>query len=349
MDTIEVTIPSRIHHLSQIITGFLLLKEQGWDVKLMDRSQDRDFPFYDLPVALVRYRDKQVIYDMWDGYQNPEGIKKGLEICDFYFKRSFSAEKNQTLFPEYAEKIYPLGLFYRVIHPQSPIQEPRWKEAAKLLMGRTPERYFVPNVFEGSPTNQANNSVKILFQTQLWNSNDPTLSQQANEERRDINNMRISILRVLRQKYGKAFIGGLSDTALSRSIAPDLIIPKKYTERKNYLKLVHSCDICIGSMGLHESIGGKTGEYVAAAKAIVNESLHYSLPGDFLPGQNYLPFTTAQECIDAVQQLVDSPDRRYAMQQANQQYYQHYLKPDILVKNTLDQIDNALAQSGKIM
>lgn len=347
MDTIEVTIPSRIHHLSQIITGFLLLKEQGWDVKLIDRSRDQEFPFYDLPVVLVRYRGKQVIYDMWDGYQNPEGMRKGLDICDFYFKRSFSAEKNQKLFPEYAGKIYPLGLFYRVIHPQSPIQEPFWKEAAKLLMGRTPERYFVPKVFEGSPTNQTNNSVKILFQTQLWNSNDPALSKQANEERSYINNMRISTIRNLRQKYSNAFIGGLSDTALSRSIAPDLIIPKKYTERKNYLKLVHSCDICIGSMGLHESIGGKTGEYVAAAKAIVNEALHYSLPGDFLPGQNYLPFTTAQECIDAVQQLVDFPERRYAMQQANQAYYQHYLKPDVLVKNTLEQIALVMEKAEK--
>ena len=61
MDTIEVTIPSQLHHLSQIITGFLLLKEQGWDIKLVDRSRERDFPFHDLPVVLVRYRGKQVI------------------------------------------------------------------------------------------------------------------------------------------------------------------------------------------------------------------------------------------------------------------------------------------------
>ena len=97
MDIIEVTIPSQLHHLSQIITGFLLLKEQGWDVKLVDRSRERDFPFHDLPVVLVRYRGKQVIYDVWDGYQDPEDMAKGLKICDFYFKRSFSAEKNKKI------------------------------------------------------------------------------------------------------------------------------------------------------------------------------------------------------------------------------------------------------------
>lgn len=347
MDTIEVTIPSRIHHLSQIITGFLLLKEQGWDVKLMDRSQDRDFPFYDLPVALVRYRGKQVIYDVWDGYQDPEDMVKGLEICDFYFKRSFSAEKNQKLFPEFIDKLYPLGLNYHLTHPQNPINEPLWKHFGKLLQGRTPDRYFRPEVFEG--TASASEPAKILFLTRLWDELEPGLDDQTRQERNYINQSRIEIIRTLRQQYGCAFFGGLNDLPLSRDLAPDLIVPKQYTERRHYLNLLHSCDICIGTMGLHESIGWKTGEYVAAAKAIVNEALHYSLPGDFLPGQNYLPFTTAQECIDAVQQLVDSPERRYAMQQANQQYYQHYLKPDILVKNTLDQIDNALAQSGKIM
>lgn len=347
MDTIEVTIPSRIHHLSQIITGFLLLKEQGWDITLLDRSQDQEFSLYDLPVVLVRYQGKQVIYDMWDGYQNPDGMRKGLEICDFYFKRSFSAEKNLKLFPEYAKKIYPLGFFYRVNHPQSPVREPFWKEIAKLLMGRTPERYFVPKVFEGVPSSQNNTPVKILFQTQLWNCNDPKLPLQSNEERRHINEMRISIIRTLRQQYGDSFFGGLSDTSLSRDIAPDLIISKKYTERKHYLKLVQNCDICIGSMGLHESIGGKTGEYVAAARAIVNEAFHYSVPGDFLPGKNYLPFATAQECIAAVQQLVDSPEQRYAMQLANQAYYQQHLQPDILVKNTLAQIDLVMEKAGK--
>lgn len=34
---------------------------------------------------------------------------------------------------------------------------------------------------------------------------------------------------------------------------------------------MHDTDICIGSMGLHKSIGWKTGEHIAASKAIINE------------------------------------------------------------------------------
>ena len=172
--------------------------------------------------------------------------------------------------------------------------------------------------------------------TRLWNDQEPDFSREDNAERTYINQMRIDIIRSLREKYGEQFIGGLNDCELSRKWAPDLIMPAKYTERKRYLKLLHSCDICIGSMGLFESVGWKTGEYVAAAKAIVNERLHYTAPGDFQEGKNYLEFNTAQECLDAVERLVTDPQLRFEMQKANEEYYERFLRPDVLVSNTLE-------------
>lgn len=347
METIKLTIPSTIEHLSQIITGFLILGKQGWNVEMEDVSWDAGNPFHGLPVLLAQYRGQRVIYDLWDGYQDPENIRKGLENCDFYFKRSFSQEKNKALFPEFAEKIYPLGFNYHLSYPGDPIQEPKWKALAKPLLGRTPDKYFVPEVFEGRAEERNGEPVKILFLTRLWDGHDPSLPEKVNEERRLINESRIEIIHTLRSRYGDAFFGGLNDTALSRTLAPELIVPAQYTERKKYLKLVHDCDICIGTMGLHESIGWKTGEYVAAAKAIVNETFHYSVPGDFAEGKNYLSFNTAEECIGAVRCLVDSPGALYRMKQANEDYYRRYLKPDILVQNTLEKIDSCLTLKRK--
>lgn len=343
METIKLTIPSNIPHISQIITGFLILKEQGADVEIADISRDPANPFYDLPVLLAKYRGKRIVYDLWDGYQNPEGIRKGLDACDFYFKRSFSEEKNAALFPEDAAKMYPLGFNYHVTHRKNPINEPLWKSLVKPVLGRAPEHYFVPEVFEGEARRKAGRPVQILFLTRLWDDHDPTIPPESNEERTFINHMRIEIIRTLRQQYGDAFIGGLNDTPLSRQLAPEMIVPAKYTERKKYVKLLHSSDICIGSMGLHESIGWKTAEYVAAAKAIVNEHFHYSVPGNFTQGQNYLPFSDAAECIRAVRQLVDSPEALYAMKRANEEYYRNYLKPEVLVKNSLNIVDSALS------
>lgn len=341
MEKATLFVESQVSHMGQIITGFLMLKEQGWDVEIVDNSKkEKNFS----PMIRAQYRGKRIVYDLGDGYNVPEDIQNGLDNSDFYFKRSFSAEKNQAMLHGYAGKIFPLGLYFRVTHPKNPINEPLWKALLKPLLGKASARYFVPEVFVGKPEREGDRPVRILFLTQLWNDHEPGFSEEENRERTYINQMRIDIIRALRQRYGDAFIGGLNDSALSREWAPDLIMPAEYTERKRYLKLVHSCDICIGSMGLFESIGGKTGEYVAAAKAIVNERLHYTVTGDFAEGKHYLSFETVDECLNAVQRLVEDPQLRYAMKKANAAYYQQYLRPDVLVKNTLAVVDSKMEQ-----
>lgn len=266
-----------------------------------------------------------------------------LEECDVYFKRSFSAERNKKLFPEHWHKMYPLGFNYHVTCKGNPLREPLWKQLLKPLMGRTPDNYFIPEVFEGK-AEFTSDKPKILFLTRLWNDHEPDFSDEDNAERTYINNMRIQIIRELREQYGESFIGGLNDNELSRAWAPELIMPAEYTERKRYLKLLHSCDICIGSMGLFESIGWKTGEYVAAAKSIVNEQLHFSVTGDFEEGKNFLSFRTAEECLSAVRKLVEDPSRVYEMKLANERYYQKYLRPDMLVRNSLEVAERVLSK-----
>lgn len=342
MKKAKVYAESLVSHAGQILTGFLMLKEQGWDVEIVDNTKAQPGFYHGRPMIRAEYRGKKLVYDMGDGYNVPEDIMTGLEDSDFYFKRSYSEEKNRALLRGWEGKMHPLGLYFRVTYKGSPINEPLWKAMLKPLMGKASARYFVPKVFEGKPEPEGDRPVRILFLTQLWNDHEPGFSEEENAERTYINQMRIDIIRALRERYGDSFIGGLNDNALSRSWAPDLIMPAEYTERKRYLKLVHSCDICIGSMGLFESIGGKTGEYVAAAKAIVNERLHYSVTGDFAEGVNYLSFETVEQCLDAVQKLVEDPQLRLSMKQANARYYRNYLRPDMLVKNTLELVDRTL-------
>ena len=81
---------------------------------------------------------------------------------------------------------------------------------------------------------------------------------------------------------------------------------------------------------------------MAAAKAIVHEQMLYSVPGSFTEGVNYLSFRTAEECVEAVAKLVENPERIRAMKKANAAYYQQYLRPDMLVKNTLKTVDQAM-------
>lgn len=340
MKQVKLIIPSASYHIGQIITGFLMLRDQGWNVEIADRSKDRDDPFFGLPVALAEYRGMTLFYDLWDGYQNPEGMEKGLKSSDLYFKRSFDEKRNAALFPEDWKKMRTLGLYYRVTHRDSPILEPLWRDGIKRLMGRAPERYFTPEVFEEEPK-KSSGPAKILFLTQLWDTDDPSISREDNRERERINEGRIQVIRALRQRFGECFLGGLNDTnsRLSQTLAPDLIVDRRLTERRRYLQAVHDCDICIGTMGLYESIGGKTGEYVAAGKAIVNERLHFDPGGGFSEGVHYLSFDTLEQCVQAVEVLAADPEKRYEMRLANHRYYQRYLRPDRLVLRTLEQAD----------
>lgn len=341
MEKVKLYIETQVPHASQIITGLLHMKEQGWDVEFVDQRNSGS-AYCGMPLMRAEYRGQRIVYDVGDGYNVPKDMEIGLKECEFYFKRSFSDARNRELLPDYVDKMYPLGFNYHVTHKKNPINEPLWKHLLKPLLGRAPDRYFVPEIFEGK-AERIDHAPKILFLTRLWEQEEG-LPPEVNEERVLINEMRIRMVKALREKYGESFVGGVNDTPLSREIAPDLIMPAEYTERKRYVQLLHSCDICIGSMGLFESIGWKTGEYVAAAKAIVNERFHYTVTGDYREGEHYLPFETAEECLAAVDALVADPEKLYAMKKANEDYYRAYLRPDVLVKNSLALIDRTLAE-----
>ena len=89
-------------------------------------------------------------------------------------------------------------------------------------------------------------------------------------------------------------------------------------EKQNYMRIMKKSDICIATTGLHESIGWKMGEYVAAARGIVSEKLNYRVPGNFKEEKNYLVFSNIDECIDAVDRLYTSPSTLYQMKKNNE-------------------------------
>lgn len=336
MEKVTVTVYSNEPHISQILTGFCILENTGkYDVEFVDKRTEG----FACGMAIVEaeYKNQQIIYDCLDGYQRPAEIKCLLKNCDFYFKRSFSPQKNESVLHEYTDKMYPLGLSYMVTYPNLIINEPKWKEIVKRICGKETKNIFYPGLFEGKAIYKNSSEEKnILFLTRLWDWSAREIENDSvREERENITMFRIELCRKLKEQFRDSVIIGISDSELARRYANDCIMPAKYTKKRNYLKLLHKSDICIGTMGLHESIGWKTAEYVAAAKAIVNEKLHYEVTGNFEKGKNYLEANTVQEILDAVKCLKENPDFLYEMKKANEEYYANYLKPDRLVENTL--------------
>ena len=320
---LEVRLFSEQQHNAQILTGFYLLGQgKDYDVRICDfigRQDGNNSPKSSI-VEVIADDGTKIAYDTLDGYQSPEAMEFFLKECDFYFKRSFSSEKNGQMFPQYADKIYPLGFNYLVTYRGCPIKQSFSRRIAKTLCGRKTFEYFTPDKFECEPEFTA--EPKIIFCTRLWKS-------------MEINSMRIELIKTLKSRYGDRFFGGLSDGEHERRLAPELILPQKYTVRENYLRKMQQSDICIASTGLHGSIGWKTGEYVAAAKGIVSEKLIYEVTGGFEEGKNYLSFDSVENCLRAVDELVQNPDRLYEMKKANAAYYAGYLQPEQMIKNTL--------------
>ena len=340
---IHIELYSRRHHLKQILTGFHLFGlKTGERIKIVDCSKSTTV---NTIACLVYYNGKKIVYDVQDGYQDFESMKYLLGICDFYFKRNFSAAENEKLRSRIeqkqdVDKMYPLGFNYTVTYQWSPLNYGTpWKEHLKRFLGykNTPNAYFKPEVFEGVPDYDGKDPT-IFFQTRLWDIPEE-YPEWKKEQWNWINNTRLSIIRTLKREFPNQFDGGLIDNGIDHKFAPELLLPKSVTQRETYIEHMKKSDICIGTTGLHMSIGGKTGEYVAAARAIVHEKFYYTVTGDFEEGKNYLEFTDADQCIEAVYKLIDNPDLIYNMQKNNYEYYKKYLEPCQLIINTLEIVE----------
>jgi hypothetical protein len=55
-----------------------------------------------------------------------------------------------------------------------------------------------------------------------------------------------------------------------------------------------------------------------------------------LPGRNYLEFGTSEELIASATLLFENDELRREMMLNNRQYYKEYVRPDALVRNSLD-------------
>ena len=351
MTNIDVFFSYHCAHISRLLTGFHMLEQAGlFSIRLIHDS------FGKLPEISVVEADingYRIAFDMGDRWALAD--KKGcqyLKQVDAYFARGYTREidiVNPPIDRNEFKKVHPFGFDYYSTYPGNPLDDSNNSTKEKLL--RTAKSMFgynkcmYPEFFEGK-ANYKKKDFNILFYTRLWDpDNIPVLSCPSADaiayrdymidEWRRINASRIEIIRALSKEYGKRFCGGIQWCTLAEKECPDLILPTSAVRKRNYLRKMKSSDICIGSIGLHKSTGWKTGEYVAAARAIVAEKLKYEVPGNFDDGKHYIPFITVRQCVEAVEKLYDNPDLVYEMKKANEDYYRKYLKPDIQLLNAI--------------
>lgn len=329
----------RTPHLSMPVTGLLMLQEQGklrlsWEI---DQGNRKGFPY--LPLLGAYAEGKRILFDMADGYgMPPEELAQAVRQSDVYFRRSFSQERNHALGPVLQGKMRPFGFHYHVSWPgnfmdKAVLPQDLKNELFQFVFNGASRRYFTPDKFECEP--RKTDSPTVMFYTRLW---DPGEIPALHDSLVVLNENRIRLVAELKKRYGPRFIGGIQYSRFAVRNCRELVTGVGMTKRRNYLRAMQQADICVGTTGLHDSIGWKTAEYIAASKAVVNEKFHYEVTGDFREGVNCLLFTEVEECIDQVARLMSDPERVYAMGQANRAYYQAYLRPDRIMANALRQV-----------
>ncbi len=342
---------SSAEHLSQIYTGFGLLAQQG-----VIKVQLSRLPGYEVGVLarpklrIVLNNRIKIVYDTYDGQTIYDDE---LEWCDFYFKRSFNADAISEI--EGKEKIFPLGFNYpvygikdysfsRIIWGgmssksipdlrKTLISVIRLSLLSYFLKTGSGKRNALYSFFEDLP--RFDKPKLVIFFARLW---DPGRSQeiQFRDERERMNQMRVEIIRKMTKNLGEFFVGGLEPTEFSLKYYKDCVVQDPHiVYKKNYLNLLKHSSIGIATQGLLKSNGWKIGEYIAGAKAVVSESLFSQVPGNFLPSRNYLLFSSSDEAIEQVIKLLENPQLRYEMMVENYAYYHLFLRPNMLIWNTL--------------
>ncbi|WP_298555620.1 hypothetical protein [uncultured Algibacter sp.] len=329
-------------HLSQIYDGFEKLKKLG----IIDLSVKTFTGNANIPILKVVIDNKYtVIYDTLDGFNWIKGsVQENLQYfkdhmnVDYYFKRSYN--KQILDYKPNNCKVYPLGLNIG-IQPEGKFKKGLIENSKDFIKNNYiiskfyKKTFFYSKDFEFFPIPHKN--TKILFITRLWDPNSETLNH-LKTERELINKNRVRCINVCKKEFGKQFTGGLQKDFFSIKYSNDLIMPSSLTNRESFLKTIREHNICISTSGLHNSIGWKFGEYVAASRAIISEPLIYKPSGNFENTKNYLTFNNEDELMNQTHFLLKNKELLSDMMNRNYKYYNDYMRPDKLVLNTLLQI-----------
>ncbi len=317
------------HHLQQVYTGFVQLYKSGV-IRLKQRMCRN--PGRTTGLTVLLNGTMPIYYDMRDSAQIDMEL---LDQVDFYFKRSFTEDHARR-----HAKIHPLGLNYLVHYGRGDF----FKLARDISYGSIPNRlkhalkqatwgYFpTPKDLEAYP--RLDQPAKILLMTQLWGPDKVSAPLEPPPE--EVNWMRVECIRQLRKEFGELFFGGVAPDDFAREHFGDVVLADgRLFEKRAYLARLREFPICVTTMGLHRSNGGRLGEYVALSKAIVTERLAYEVPGGFANGVNYLDFSTPDECVEVTARLILDSRLRCILMVNNLRYYRASLRPDSMVLGTL--------------
>ncbi len=285
-------------------------------------------------------RRRKIVLDLHDS--GAWFFSNSLAFADVYFKRGFVPSEVSKLPADARAKVVPLGLNYSCLShgARRTLVAIARKNVLRGLL-RSPRRRFrklvedlkhlkglpQPEAFEQDPT--APREPTVLFQTRVW-PDEGTATDYFSQ----VNVERVALVRALRAALGDRFRGGVMADAFAREYCPTQLAESDI-HRSAYAQLIRKTTVAVYTRGLHDSLAFKLAEYLAAGVCIVSDPFKHRLPVDLVPGVNYLPFTTHEECIRQCRRLLDNPTEAQRMREANVRYYRDWVEPQAHVRDLL--------------
>ena len=360
-------------NLSSLFAGLTLLEKQGLlKIRRVNHCYDfkRSGKYPHRLILELTAQGKTLAFDIGDGYQDihsPEFFNEILSHTDHYFKTSYSSEFASKL--KYPERFGKLGVIFRCSCEGNHYE----KEMAKYYLGKRQFKsavYYTLNEkkiqlsgdYRNFQASEHFDSYDLMMWTRLWKVEKtpeaviqkvyPELTiEQARQKSESIYNMlletneeRIRLVRTLKSELGGRFIGGLADDEISRREAPELITQDdRVTVRERYIETGKGNVVNLLSKGLHGCIGARYCESFAAGRAFLTDRMVYELPGDLRDGMNYSEYSSAEDAVSKAIALLDDVELIHKLESNNTEYYNNYLRPDMLMRNALK---TAFPESG---
>jgi hypothetical protein len=326
-----------LYHASLFFSGLCELERRG-SITLeyhRPRRHDERWLVGDavvICVDLIGPPMRRIAIDLRDG----EGVSRPiLDRVDRYLKRAFHPPELAALPPELAAKVEPYGLNFASRSFVSTVRLLRTIGVPLLLRGRAGwsrlrEYLAMPPIeaFEQPPDSPI--EATITYQTRLW-----TQGEVPPGEVEELNAERVAMVRSLRRAFGQRFIGGLIRTPLALAQYPDDLTPHS-SKKSEYIARRKRCLVSVYTRGIEHSLAFKLGETLAASQCLVSAPLRFQLPAPLVERQHYLPFATLDQCVDACERLLTSPQLSSEMRHANHEYYRQEVEPAAHVWRVLE-------------
>lgn len=347
---------ANLYHLSKLLTGLCGLHRErtirlrsgsSAQVKMLGSSLELEVMASGTTCRVaVDLHDRS---DIWDS--------ELLQHCDVYFKRGYFQSDVDHLAASVRDKVKPYGLNYACRGPglnrflsttlvgtfAGPLFQACRGKRGELIQRSGIVRKFMAmpcyQSFELSPRVLVDPI--ILFQTRLWEQ-DETWPDNAEQ----INCERVELVRCLRRRFGKQFVGGLIPTPLAVKHYPDAITDQP-TKKSAYVAMTRRALIAIYTRGLNHSTAFKLPEFLAGSKAIVASGLRHQTPQPLRDGTHYLQFTTPQQCADRCAELLSDPDRTVALRTAGHEYYRANIAPGPHTENLLSKLPTVAGHKAR--